>query len=371
VGIEKDMPYTRGQILDAFSKAYRSNLFSLIYPVIQRNGDTHVLVIKVQEHKQAKLGVSIRYNDVDELVVGASVIETNFPLRNSRWITRLEVGGKPEFDVDFIKTFGNRWGVYYHLFPYVKEERRYYYNDAHEKTRSSWVLESGGTAGVGAFASDLAALELFSFSFHNRYYRDVSTEEIDTTPFQVSGFGAKLYHESLNDFSFPMSGTQLMMKLNVAREGWLSDEGYKRFYGRFLHCQPLASQASLVLRTEYSTYFESKVSKYDITPIGGIDSFMGFHRNEYNAPFFRISELTLRIQATSHIFADLVMNMASFGNSDQWNANQNEEWAGGIRLGYSTYLGPIKAGVGFQPHREAVGYISVGYNIDAFEFSRR
>ena len=48
-------------------------------------------------------------------------------------------------------------------------------------------------------------------------------------------------------------------------------------------------------------------------------------------------------------------------------------WSGanGVKLAYKSFLGPVRGGIGIHADRKPVYYLSVGYDIDAFEFSRR
>jgi hypothetical protein len=129
----------------------------------------------------------------------------NYLLKNSRLLGELKLGGRNEFNLDYVKNFGEQWGAYYRLFPYVTEKTIYNYRD-HYKTDSVKSTEWGINSGVGVFAKDLAIAELFIYSSQTNLHSDISQTPFLPKRSVISGFGVKGYHESLDDYSFPTSG---------------------------------------------------------------------------------------------------------------------------------------------------------------------
>ncbi len=369
-GLRKDAPYTRAEVMDGVSRAYRSRLFKVIYPVIRHNGDDWELVLHVVEREKRWLGLNIRYDDPNGLVLGGSVELNNVVQKNSKFLVNVDVGGRQEFNFDYVKNFGNRWGAYFHAFPYVREDRLYIYNENHRRIRSVRSLENGFTLGLGLFAFDRATLEGYLFSFNTNIYQDVSEQEIDNS-FRSAGLGAKLYYETLDDWMFPMRGGQLFVKFANAPDGTLSDAEYNRLNYRSQWLLPLRHRMSLRFMWEGGSYFQHEAVDYDPFYIGGMDSFLGYYDNEYSAPNYRITTLGLRLQPWRNLYVDLQGNVARYGNADYWDASQNDKWGAGLRLGYSTPFGPIRTGVGWATDREPVLYFSVGWVLDPFFLSRR
>ncbi|MCD4828479.1 MAG: patatin-like phospholipase family protein [Candidatus Cloacimonetes bacterium] len=369
-GLREGEPYTSAEILDGVRRAYRSHLFRTLYPVVRREDGHLILALKVAERERKWLWINVRYSDRDELVLGVGVELTNVVQRNSKLIVSADVGGRKEINLDYVKNFGNLWGGYLHVFPYLKEEGLFIYNANHRKVRKVNTLEKGMTVGVGLFAFDRVTIEGYVFTSDAHIYEDVSETEIKSS-FQTSGLGAKLYYESLDDWVFPMRGWQLMAKYVTAREGTLSDEDYQRFNMNTQLLLPLWRRLSLRIAFEQGTYFEREAVDFDPFYIGGMDSFLGYYDHEHSAPHYKISNLTLRMEPWNNVFVDIQGNAAKFGDTDYWEPDKAIECGGGFRLGYKTPLGPARVGVGWHRYGRPMYYIFVGFVSDAFFFSRR
>ena len=72
-----------------------------------------------------------------------------------------------------------------------------------------------------------------------------------------------------------------------------------------------------------------------------------------------------------NIFTDITMNYLAWGDKDRWFNMQKSSTALGLTIGYRTYLFPLRLGLGYNKDNEFFSFISVGYDYDAFEFSRR
>ena len=369
-GLREGEPYTCEDILAGIRRAYHSRLFKTIYPVVRGEDGRLTLVIKVQERERRWGWLNVRYNDLHELVLGVGVELNNSVQRNSKLIMSADVGGRKEINLDYVKNFGNLWGGYIHFFPYSKEDGLYIYNAEHRKVRKVKSLENGLVCGVGLFAFDRVTLEGYGFTYNTELYQDVSEIEIESR-FRSSGLGLKLYYESLDDWTFPMRGWQMLTRYNTAREGTWSDEGYKRLQGNMQVMLPMWPRVSLRLALELGTYFQREAVDYEPFYIGGMDSFLGYYESEFSAPHYKIYTATLRAEPWRNLFVDAQGNVAKYGNADYWSPDRGNEWGGGFRVGYRTPLGPARVGIGWHRQREPVFYISLGFVTDAFFFSRR
>jgi outer membrane translocation and assembly module TamA len=56
---------------------------------------------------------------------------------------------------------------------------------------------------------------------------------------------------------------------------------------------------------------------------------------------------------------------------DYWQPEKFLYKAGGVKLGYRSFLGPIRIGAAFDEDYRSYYYFSLGYEFDQFEFSRR
>ncbi len=363
--------YTLPELVRNFERAYNSRLFEYIYPVLTPDDGGYRMIIRVKENERRKLGLNARYNNTDELTIGGSLEYTNYLQRNSKLIVNLDMGGIQEINVDYVKNFGKLWGVYFRVFPYIRYERFFLYDDMHEKTGSIRSRESGMNLGVGMFAAFDTIIEGFVYSYQRQFYRDVSAKNYVESFNRSTGVGIKAYSETYDDFMIPMRGRRIMMKFISATDDFYSDASYERYLGRLTYVFPLKSYVSLIGRFEYGAYLHDQTVDFDPFFIGGYDSYVGFNEKEYSAPNYKITSGSVRFALPWNLYLDLQMNGTKYGNVDDWRPTEDMEWGYGVKLAYKSFLGPVRGGVGFHADRKPVYYLSVGYDIDAFEFSRR
>ncbi len=371
-GLKKDEAYTKEEIVKHIRDAYNFELFDTIYPVILKTSYGYIIDIKVQEKARKTVALNLTYNQDDKLIAGVVFSLTNLTQKNSKLLAEMKIGGKHSFSVDYAKNFGQYWGGYLRVFPYIEENKLYLYNDQHEKTGSVRSLEYGSTTGVGIFAKKILILEGYGFSYNMRLYRDISTEEVNNKKFTSSGLGVKLYHESLDDYLFPMKGSQFLAKFSVAEKGVWSDATYKKFKTTIRLGIPIIKSVSVLYRFEYGSYFkEMDVVQFDPFYFGGLDSFIGYQRSEKSAPFYKINTFTVRVKACHDLFIDEQIAGLNYANSDIWTPFKNFTLGGGIIIGYKSAVGPLRLGVGYNEDSAVNYYLSLGFDYDVFQFSRR
>lgn len=369
VGLYINQPYSQKKILMAFREAYNFDLFSFIYPVIDQANDSYILIIKLLERKRSRYGLDISYNEADDIAVGITLEMNNVLQKNSKLMLNMQVGDNKELNLDYVKNFGKHWGVYFHLFPYLKEYKLYSYNDDHEKTKSVRSLEYGGTYGVGIFARKAVIAEIYGYTFSSRLYQDIAQfDELHTIS---TGFGVKLLREDLDDYVFPMRGSEIFAKYSEAKDDFYSDFDNRTFFAKFRFILPFTDRFSLKYKFEYGSHFENKDNDYDPFYIGGMDNFIGLNPKEKIAPIYKINTVASRLKFGDNFFVDLQFNLLNLGNVDYWQPEKFLYKAAGIKLGYRSFLGPIRVGAALDEDYRSYYYFSLGYEFDQFEFSRR
>jgi len=368
LGLGSGIEYSKNEILRAFKKAYNSELFDYIFPIINKTDDGLKLIVTVKERNRKKLGVNYTYNGNNEFVAGLILELNNYIQRNSKLLLNLQLGNITEVDLDYVKNFGRTLGIYFRLFPYYKEHRLFSYNNEHEKVNSVKSRETGTTLGVGFFSQDAINAEFYAFSYHTKMYRDIA--EFENTVYKSSGIGFKLYHENLDDYIVPMKGSQILAKISTAHKDYFSDVSYNKFYSKLKFFLPFGKNISFKYQFEYGSYFESDNIEFDPFLIGGIDSFLGLHKNEMSAPIYKINTLCFRIKILNALSTDLHYNILTLGNSDIWLPETNIYHGAGIKLIYNAPWGPIRFASAIDKEFDSYFYFSFGYEWDFFEFSR-
>ena len=369
VGLKTSTSYSKKDILESVKGAYNSQFFKYLYPVINYVNEEYELILKVKERNRKRLGFALSSNTDQEVVVGLTLELNNYIQHNSKLLINAQIGDKNELNVDYVKNFGKHWGIYFRAFPYIKEQNLYSYGEDHTKTNSVYSVEYGATSGIGFYAKNSIAAELYGYSFRSRLYKHIG--EFENSEFYSSGLGIKLYHESLDDYIFPMHGVQFLAKLSTAREGIYSDVGNKKFYSKLRMLMPFGNTFSVKYQFEYGSHFDSKEEEFDPFYIGGMDSFLGLYPAEKSAAIYKINTIAMRFNPIKNLFCDIQFNVLQLGDIDYWTPEDDFFKAAGIKLGYNTFLGSIRIGAAIDEDKEDHFYFSFGYNFDPFEFSRR
>ncbi|MDP3114594.1 MAG: patatin-like phospholipase family protein [Candidatus Cloacimonadaceae bacterium] len=369
MGIVIGDQYGVPEIVEKCLTAWNSKLFYTIYPVlIPEEGSWH-LHIYVKEKERRHLAFNASYTTERSSVAGLLFTMDNEILKNSSLRAAINLGGKTELVLDYVKNFGDFWGSYFRLFTYLNEDRIYIYRD-NIKIGSVMALEYGLNGGVGVFANKVAIAEAFVYSYRNRLYRDVSaTAPLDKNNL-ISGFGLKIYHESLDDFYFPMNGARISMKSNFSRQKEISDIIYSRIEGKMELWSPLFDFLSMKLALDYGSYF-SKGEDMAVDPFyfGGSHAFRGYEKYEISAPIFRIYELAFRAKFHRNVFNTFALQGLNYASVDDWTQD-DVTWALYSELGVKTFFGPIRVSTAIREKGNALFYVNVGYEFDTFHFSR-
>ena len=330
------------------------------------------LNIHVSERQPKTIAINNSYNDVEKLTASVILSVENLLLKISRFIAAVILGGKNELNVDYVKNFGDFWGVYYRLFPYFNEKTLYVYNDDHYRINSVKSLEWGGTTGLGLFTKDIAIAELFWYYSNTNLYRGISESEMPPRRYAVSGIGLKAYHESLDDYIFPYSGAKLIGKFNFARDEQLSDYIYNSMRGHLEGYLPMTSGLSLKAAANIGSYFDSVPSdKFDPFAIGGIDGFKGYSRYEISAPHFWIYDFGIVYNPVKNLHFLAGIQKMGFDDDEFWAKDIQKEYCYYAGMGYSTMFGPLRLQIALNERKNLNTMLSLGFDTDIFEFSRK
>ncbi|MDP8220145.1 MAG: patatin-like phospholipase family protein [Candidatus Stygibacter frigidus] len=370
LGLKTRHSYSKAQISTAFRQAYNTDLFQMIYPVIRREDDDDYLIVKIEERHRSYVKMNLSYNITDNISMRLISDHKNSIQPNSRLIGCLEIGKNNKFCLDFIKNFGNDFGLYYHLFPYISEIPIYTYDSDFTKLNSVETVETGFTDGLGLFFHKSLILEFYNFYYSKKIYRDIGSNELNEPYFRSWGAGAKVYFETLDDLVFGMKGMKLISKYTIAKSDDDENERYQKSLFKFEMLHPLTNHLSFRYKFEYGSYF-NKAIPYDPFYIGGMDSFLGLHEYDRSSSVYKINSASLRLNPYKKLYVEVMLNNLNLGYVDNWEFNDQLDWAGGLIIGYKFPLIPVSVAIAFNENDEACGYINIGYEMDVFEFSRK
>ncbi len=373
LGLHSGSTLSTKEILAACHRAWNSQYFNVLYPdLLPLEDGSYQLSIHVSEREPKSIAINNSYSDVEKLTASVVLNVENLLLKNSKLMGEVLLGGKNELNIDYVKNFGNYWGVYYRLFPYFNEKTLYVYNDDHYRINSIKSLEWGGTTGLGLFTKDIAIAELFWYYSKTNLYRGISESEMIPRRYTVSGFGIKAYHESLDDYTFPYSGARVIGKFNFARDPEFSDYIYNSMRGRMEGYLPVVKGFSFKVAANVGSYFDSTPSdKFDPFPVGGIDGFKGYSRYEISAPHFLIYEFGFVSNPIKNLHLQAGVQGMSYDDDVFLGQGAWTEYCGYVGIGYSTMLAPLRLQFALNERKHVNTMLSLGFDTDIFEFSRK
>lgn len=372
LGLYQKHTYSTPQIFSACQDAWNSQAFNTIYPVLERVADdSYMLKVHVKERDRKLVALNMTYTSEDNLVAGALLGLNNYLLKNSKLLAEVKLGGKNEINLDYVKNFGEEWGAYYRLFPYVNDKTIYNYVD-HHKTNSVNSLEWGITTGLGVFAKDLAIAEFFLYSNQTRLYDEISETPTLARTSVISGFGVKGYHESLDHYVFPSKGARILGKFNFSRNLGISDYIYSSFHGKIEKFIPLYHWLSMGLCLNYGSYFNANSGiNQETFYFGGADGFMGYSQYEMSASHYQITSLGLSYRPWKRIALNAGVQGLVFADSEIWGEDKDWEYCLTAGIGLVNNFMPVRLSLALNEARELNSFLSIGYDVDIFRFSRR
>lgn len=370
LALEPGQSYSIKRIVAACRAAWNSQAFHTVYPVLRPGADGYVLEVNVRERERRLLALNFTYSTEEALNAGSVLALNNLLMKNSTLLASLTLGGRTELNLDYVKNFGELWGAYFRLFPYLTEQKRYYYDSEFHKVASANALEYGFTAGVGIFANRLAIGEAFLYSFQTKLYRDVSAVAPVSALTSISGVGIKLKHESLDDYVFPTSGVRASLKLNFSRWEAISDHLYNKALANIELYTPIGKVLSAKIAARMGSYFGEDEFNFDPFYFCGSNGYLGYGKHEVSAPIYKIYDLGLVFNPARNIYLQTGVQGLNVSNVDVWSAEQEVEWDVYAGFGYKSPIGPMRFTAAIREHSEVKFYLNMGFDLDIFEFSR-
>jgi predicted acylesterase/phospholipase RssA len=373
LGMEVPATYSAGEISIAARNALNSQLFNVLYPeLLYMEDGSYKLIFHVQERQPKALALNNAYNDEDKLTASAILSIDNQVLKNSKLLAQIVLGGRNELNIDYVKNFGELWGIYYRIFPYLNEKTMYSYNEDHLQVKSTKSLEWGATSGIGVFTKHNIISEAFLYYSNTSLYRGISETEMPSRNYAVAGFGLKTYYESLDDYSFPKRGILSYVKLNFARDEELSDFVYSDLRVRADVHIPLSSTTSVDAGISGATYIDAQDSQqYAPYPIGGIDGFKGYSRYEISAPHYRVMQLGISGNYWQDIHLQFGIQGLSYNDNELLGDSLNDEYCYYASIGLYAFNFPIRLQFALNERKRINSMFSIGYDWDIFHFSRK
>jgi NTE family protein len=369
-GLEEGETYTIDEILTGVKECYNSGLFTWAYPRIIYEKGVYNLEIITKEKAKGYLNLDISYTSSDDLVFGISTTLNNVVQKNSKLLANLKLGAINSFTLDYVKNFGELYGGYFRLFPYVSEQKLYNYNFEDEISNRVTSLQMGGNVGVGFFIKNFIIGEAFIYTTKDRLYQDISEVDFEEDEFKSTGFGFKAYHETLDDLYFPTYGTMFAFKYKHSFKEFMSDEDFDKYHGLAKVAIPIHDRFSFSYQFEGGSFRNENLAK-QFTPfsIGGVDSFHALDKSSSQYSTFVFSELGMTYNYNKTYFSTFsAQNLIQNEDNDFTEVSKSAR-AFCLEFGYKSPVGPVRVGLVSDDDFEVTTYFAFGYTLNMFSFS--
>lgn len=370
-GLDNNNFYKYDEILSASMKCYNTKNFTWVYPKIKYKNGKYDLEIVTKERGNSFASFDAIYDTSDDLIARITTTLNNEVQKNSKFIASLQLGGINSLKLDYVKNFGDLYGAYYHLFPYIEESKLYYYNEEGDKSVRIKKLEYGLNLGIGFFIKDILVGEGYLFGFRSNLYQDVADLDLDQRKFKSSGLGLKAYHESVDDLYFPSSGNRIMISYQKAFDSPIADESYEKVYLDLFKAFPIFQDFSLQAGIESGLFRNADLGiTFSPYEIGGIDSFTGIDKHGLNEEAFQINRLGLQYKYKNKYILNMSGQFLYKGELKESGESLTSQKALDLTLGYKTPLGPLRLAISYDLESSVNYYIAFGFTKDMFKFSK-
>lgn len=364
--------YKIDEIISGINTAWNSQLFEMIYPTLEKDSTDYVLNVFVKERERKYLAMNFSYDNENALIAGAVLSLHNYLMKNSHVFAEIKMGGKYELNIDMVKNFGEDYGIYYRLYPYLDEKRIYFYNDNHDKINSARSLEYGLVTGIGLYAGKAVVLEGYTYTYTTRLYRDISEVDISGKTQSISGIGFKAYHESLDNYIFPMRGMQAAGKITYSRNDVLSEQNISKLEFDYSIYRPFSKHFSVILGAQLGSHLiKEDQTSLDPFYLGGRHGFAGMALYEKSAPHYRLIQAGCVINPWDNFFVSAKIQTLNYSDENVLFNREDFVTGGSLEIGLKTFVGPVKLAAAIAENRTAQYYLALGFTDDIFHFSRR
>ncbi len=369
-GLVEGEPYSLDEIVTGVKECYNSGLFVWAYPRLSYTDGVYILEVVTKEKAKGYLDVDLVYTDSEDLVFGVTTTLNNVIQKNSKLIANVKFGGRTSFVIDYVKNFGELYGGYYRLFPFIEKKKLYNYNIDDEIINRVESRELGGNIGVGFFIKDLLVGEGYIYSQRNRLSQDISDVDFERDMFKSTGLGFKLYHESVDDMYFPTKGTMFAFKYKHSFEEFLSDESFDKFQGVAKLAIPLHDRFSLSYHVEGGSFQNETYAKQFIPfEIGGVDSFSDIDKSSSKFSSYAFSDISATYNIDKTYFITGSVHHLVQSNDNDFDDFEKEDSAYCLEFGYQSPIGPVRLGSVADEDFDISTYFSFGYTLDMFMLS--
>ncbi len=370
-GLKDGNYYSYNDILEASKKCYNTKFFHWVYPKLSYDNSNYNLEFVVKEKANSLLSVDVIYDTSDDLIARATTTMNNVLQKNSKLLASIQLGGINSLTFDYVKNFGDLYGAYYHVFPYLEEIKMYNYNFEGNKSSRIKKLEYGLNLGVGFFLKDILVGEGYLFGYRSRLYQDVAELDLPQRKFKAFGVGVKAYHESIDDLNFPSKGNRVMISYRKALDSSLSDESFEKVYFDLFKAVPLNSNLSLQVGMEAgalrNAYLATIFSPFQV---GGIDSFTGMDRHSLNYEAYQNNRIGLLYNYKKRYFINMSLQYLYKGDLKEAGQSIISDNVLDLTLGYKSPIGPLRITVAHDFVEKFNYFISFGFTKDIFKFSK-
>lgn len=369
--LKSNRRYSLDEIISGSQRCFNTKHFSWVYPKIHYNNGHYTLELKVKEKPVTTLDIGFSYTHEKNITFSFSNTLDNYLQKKSKLITNVRIGASNAIATDYVKNWGERYGVYYRAFINISENSLYDVNYDNKIANKTKLFDYGTTLGTGFFLNDIFVGEFYVFSSKKSIYQDIAELNLPYHKFENYGFGFKLYRETVDDLYLPTRGCVVYFKARHSYDDYLFESSSDRYNGEFSFAIPLSDRFSIIGKTEGGYIKNSEYSKiFEPFEIGGVDSFISDKPHSVSEDAYQCNEIGIRYNIEKKHFVTFRFQEIVTGGYKQFYEMRNPYRSFDISYGYKSLLGPLRTYISCDENFNFNYGFAIGFTKDMFKFSR-
>lgn len=325
---------------------------------------------------------------------GTDLIETGMTISGGGQGTQINVqAGYLKTDLDpygsearAVVQVGNDFGLAADVYKYLGDNRRYYFWPRVSLSRRDLLIYNPTGQALGEASIDEGLLGLSIGREFDRYAtlslglkRFVGSVDVtigvpgDYSHYNGAELGASLVYDRIDDLFLPSRGLLFSVNYDDSIEWLGADAPYEQVRSGFIYSMT-HGRHNLLLTGRYNTTLDDDAPIYALFTGGGFLNMSGFQPDELVGQHFGMAGAGYRLQLGQSKFTPGYAGFTvEYGNAanDRGDIWDEAILNGSLYFAYSTPLGPVYLGYGYNADRSGVFFLRLGAVFTGGNLGRR
>ncbi len=359
------------KIEKGIERIYNTMFFKKVNYRLKKTDEAYVLVIVVEENKNDRLNLGLRYDSYENAQMLLNLTMRNLAVHSSKLICDLKLGENYSFGADYyvFTALGyprNKVGIvlsagllqkYYYLY---HEGVRYAKLDG----KSLYSSFSLGWTFSGKY--QISTGVKFDFS---SIKPSVAPIDFKNTVYSGLVFTGRIDIDNLDRICFPKSGVKTVLEASVSDRGFGSNENFVKLEADMAFFVPAAERVVLFWGVWGGVSQADSLSLQNMFYTGGhkstacLNTFLGYENMELTGMQMAALRAGLRIEPLDNRFFEFQINAAKTAE-DPEDLFEKEKilYGAGMTFGLNTPIGPVYVSLAGKNIENINFFLNIGYD---------